>query len=412
MRILIITQWFNPEPAFKGLTFARELKSLGHEVQVLTGFPNYPGGEVYPGYHIRPLLRETMEGISVIRVPLYPSHDKSGLRRMINYISFAFAAATFGLFAVKKVDVAYVYHPPATVGLVALVFKLFRRVPFVYDIQDLWPDTLNTTGMVNSKGLLKMVDKWCRFVYKQASHITVLSPGFKKALVKRGVPQDKIEVIKNWTEEEHIQSLDSYREETSKELGLHGYFNVIFAGTMGQAQALDVVLSAASILEEKLPKVQFVFVGGGVDVPRLKNKAQEMALKNVIFLPRRPVSEIGEVLALAEVLLVHLKDDPLFKITIPSKIQAYMAAGKPILIGVKGDAAALVEEAGAGVACLPEDPQSIAQSVEDLYNLDKEKLKEMGKRGRDFYERELSLKVGVSRFEKVFRKTRKTRGRF
>lgn len=401
MRILILTQWFDPEPTFKGLLFAKELIRLGHEVEVLTGFPNYPGGKIYEGYKIKLFQRESIDGITVFRVPLYPSHDNNAIKRIVNYISFALSASLMGFFLVKRPDVIYVYHPPATIGLPALFLHLLYRVPFVYDIQDLWPDTLAATGMVGNCTALWLVDKWCRFIYSQAAKIVVLSPGFREILVKRGVYGHKIEVIYNWCEDDKIKSTDR-DEAMAHELGMAGQFNVVFAGTMGKAQALDAVLDAASLLRDKLPKIQFVFVGGGIDVNRLKEKAIEQGLRNVCFLTRRPPSEIGNVLSLADVLLVHLRDDPLFRVTIPSKTQAYMAVGRPILMGVRGDAAALVEEAGAGITCTSGDSHSIAGGVEKLFKMPREELERMGSNGKKFYERELSLHIGAQRFEKIF----------
>src|SRR6478735_2159975 len=151
MRILLITQWFDPEPTFKGLLFAKELQRLGHEVEVLTGYPNYPGGRIYDGYRIRPFQRSIVEGVPVTRVALYPSHDSSGARRLLNYGSFAVSAALASLVA-RRPDVAYVYHPPGTIALPALALRVLRGVPFVYDVHDLWPETLSSTGMVSSGG--------------------------------------------------------------------------------------------------------------------------------------------------------------------------------------------------------------------------------------------------------------------
>lgn len=401
MRILFLTQWFDPEPMFKGLAFAKALRERGHEVEILTGFPNYPGGKVYPGYRIRPFLREVMEGIPVIRVPLYPSHDTSSIRRIANYGTFALSAAAIGAAAVKPADVMYVYHPPATVGLPAMLIHGTRRIPFVYDIQDLWPDTLAATGMVNNRFLLGIVDRWCRMVYGTASKIVVLSPGFKKMLISKGVPGEKINVIYNWCDEGQIPKTPK-NESLAKELGFFGRFNVLFAGTMGKAQALEAVLDAAGRIGGRIPEIQFIFVGGGIEVARLQAIAGERRLNNVLFLPRRPVSEIGEVLNLADVLLVHLKDDPLFRITIPSKIQAYLAVGRPILVGVRGDTADLVRVAGAGMDCQPENPESISEAVEMLFRMPRALLDEMGDNGRRYYQKELSLSAGVSRFEEVF----------
>jgi glycosyltransferase involved in cell wall biosynthesis len=401
MRILLVSQWFTPEPFFKGLPFARALMDRGHDVQVLTGFPNYPGGRLYPGYRLRPLQREVMEGIPVIRVPLYPSHDASSVRRAVNYASFALSAACIGPWAAKKADVAYVYHPPATVALPAMALHWMRRVPFVYDVQDLWPDTLGATGMLRHRAILNLVGRWCSLAYRKAARIVVLSPGFRDALVRRGVPGSKIEVIYNWCEEDCIRRAPR-NEALADALGMAGRFNIVFAGTMGKAQALDAVLECAGIVAKRSPKLQFVFVGGGIDVDRLKAIARGKCLSNVLFLARRPVSEIGDLLNLADVLLVHLKDDPLFRITIPSKIQTYLAVGRPILAGVGGDAAALVEKAGAGISCIPERAESIAGAAESMFRMAKGELQAMGENGRRYYWRELSRDAGVTRFEEIF----------
>jgi colanic acid biosynthesis glycosyl transferase WcaI len=398
----MVTQWFAPEPAFKGLPFAKALVGRGHEVQVLTGFPNYPGGKVYPGYRIRLIQRETIEGVSIIRVPLYPSHDLSVVGRILNYFSFAVSATLVGIIAVRKADVMYVYHPPATVSLPAMVISWFRRIPFVYDLEDLWPDTLKATDMVNSRFVLGLVSVWCKITYRFAARIVVLSPGFKETLVHRGVPESKIEVIYNWCEEDKI-TRGQRNQDMDGTLGSPGRFNVVFAGTMGKAQGLDTVLEAAVLLIGKIPNVQFVFVGGGVDTDRLKRIAEAKKLSNVLFLPRRPVSEIGMILAKADVLLVHLKKDPLFTITIPSKIQAYLAAGRPILVGVEGDAAELVKNARAGAAYDPASALSLANAVEEFYGMRSERLEEMRKNGQQFYETELSFSRGLERFERVFR---------
>jgi colanic acid biosynthesis glycosyl transferase WcaI len=400
MRILLITQWFQPEQMYKGVPFVKELVKLGHEVEILTGFPNYPGGKIYKGYKIRFLQRETIEGIPIIRVPLYPSHDRSGWHRFLNYISFAISAAIIGPWVVKKADVAYVYHPPATIGFPAMMIKLLRGIPFAYDIQDLWPDTLAATGMFTNKLGLWLVDIWCRFVYWQARKIIVLSPGFKTTLIDRGVPDDKIKVIYNWADDTTVKPVSKNSVLASK-LGLEGKFNIVFAGNMGKAQALEAVIAAANVLKNEYPNLQFVFVGAGVELDNLKKRAYDAGLKNIFFLPQQPLSEVGAILALADVLLVHLKDKPLFRITIPSKIQAYMAVGRPILVGVRGDATDLVINAKAGFSCIPEDVESIADGVRKFLKMSPQELDQMGENGRKFYQQELALTVGTKKFAEV-----------
>jgi colanic acid biosynthesis glycosyl transferase WcaI len=398
MKILVLTQWFEPEPTFKGLLFARELAARGHEVEVLTGFPNYPGGKIYPGYRVRPWIREQINGIQVLRVALYPSHSSSGFHRALNYVSFALSAAIIGTALIRRPDVVYVYHPPITIGLAAVVIGFFRRVPFVYDIQDLWPDTVAASGMMSNPAALALLRRCCELVYCRARHITVLSRGFKDRLVSRGVPSHKIDVIYNWCDETAVKP----NRGPVTRLGAVDRFCILFAGTMGHAQGLESVLRAAQICRTSSPAAEFLFMGGGVDRHRLEGIAQEMELDNVRFLPRQPMHAMGGVLAGADALLVHLQDDPLFRITIPSKTQAYLAAGKPILMGIRGDAADLVRRACAGIFCEPGHPHSIAEAVGRLVDAGPDRLAEMGRNGAIFYERELSVSVGVDKFDRIF----------
>jgi colanic acid biosynthesis glycosyl transferase WcaI len=402
MRILFIAHHFQPEPNFFfGLPLAKEFVRRGHEVEVLTGLPNYPEGKIYKGYHVRMLQRENLEGIPVIRTPLYPSHDNSGLRRTISYTSFGLSSAVIGPWAVRKADVAYVAQGPMTVGLPACAMRLLRGIPFVLHIQDLWPDSLTSSGMFNSKIGAGIVNAWCNFVYKRAAGIVSSTPGIKRILCQRGVPQDKIDVVYNWCDDSLLAPGKANGIAAVPE-GMAGRFNVVFAGNMGPIQALDAVLNAAAIVAPQQPTIQFVFIGSGVDYDRLKNKATQMGLNNLLFLPRRPISEIGQVLRIADALLVHLKRAPLFEITIPSKVQAYLAAGRPILIAVPGDAAQLVKTANAGLSCEPENAQSIADSVIKLSSSPRHELDRMGRSGRDYYEKELSFPKAVDTLVSIF----------
>lgn len=401
MRILLLSQYYWPETLFKGLLYAKELERQGHTVEVLTGFPNYPEGKVFPGYKVKFLQREVLEGIPVLRVPLYPSHDTSGFSRILNYLSFALAAALIGPWVVKRPDVIYVYHGNATIGLPAWVIGLTRRAPFILDIQDLWPDTITHSGMLPRmlQPMLPLLDAWCRFIYRRSTAIAVLSHGFKATLVSRGVPPGKVHVIFNWCDPVVVQP---YPMDPTEETLLAGKFNVVMAGNMGPLQGLGVVLEAAQSLAEQLPDVQFVLVGGGVERPRLEQRAKELGLTNVLFLPRRPMTQINALLYRADALLVHLKDDPLFAITIPSRIQAYLAVGRPILCGVRGNASELVQEAQAGVSFTPGDRAGLIQAVTEVHALPAQARKAMGERGSRFYQDKLSLPVGTGAFIRLF----------
>lgn len=399
MRILILTQWFDPEPTFKGMLFARKLTQAGHQVEVITGFPNYPGGKLYPGFRQRWFPSEVREGVRIVRCPLYLSHDGSALRRLLNYFSFALSASLYGVFAATKADIIYVYHPPMTVGLAGALIGLFRRIPFVFDVQDLWPDTLRATGMISNARALRVVGAVCNWIYRRAAHVVVLSPGFRRLLGERGVPDAKMSIIYNWCDEQALQNPVI----GSADLGfMDERFNVVFAGNIGRAQALGGVLKAAQLVGKRNEHVQFVIVGGGLEVNAMSALAQELHLTNVRFVPQMPMSEVGAVLGRAGALLVHLRKDPLFAITIPSKTQAYMGVGKPIIMAVEGDAAALVTRAQAGVIATPEDPESIADAVLVLAGMPEAQRIALGNNAKSFYGNELSLAVGVARFIAVF----------
>ncbi len=405
MRILLLMQWFDPEPQIKGLAFAKKLRDLGNDVEVLTGFPNYPGGIIYPGYSIKFFQVEMMEGIRVMRVPLYPSHDASAFRRILNYVSFGIASFLAGLLVVSRKDVIYACGPPVTVGVGAALISLVRRIPFVYDIQDLWPDSLGATGMFNNSFGSKIVGNICKWVYSRATHITVQSPGVSDRLIARGVPAQKVTVIFNWCDEASIVTGLTKRNKLSRSNQNaipSSTFDVLFAGNMGKAQDMDTVLETGRLLQIENPVIRLLLLGGGIEVPRLQKSVKDQNITNVTFLPRVPMAEAGTLLARADVLLVHLKDDPLFKITIPAKTQAYLAVGKAVVMAVAGDASRLVLESNAGVCAQPSNARSIADAIQKLAALPPSELKKMGENGRAFYWANMSLDVGARRFLAIF----------
>jgi glycosyltransferase involved in cell wall biosynthesis len=393
LKILILTQWFEPEPCAKGLAFAKALRDQGHSVEVLTGFPNYPGGKLYPGYPLKPVRVDTIDGLRVVRAPLYPSHDSSALRRIFNYASFAASALVVGLFKTRRPDVIYIYHLPVTSGVAGALMAKLRRVPFVFDVQDLWPDTLRATGMMQNPRALALVERICQAVYRRAARIVTVSSGIRDTLVARGVAADKIDVVHNWCDEEAIQAGTA----APTPAVMAGRFNIVFAGTMGKAQALEAVLQAARQVAPLRPEIQFVFIGSGVELDRLKALKAELALTNVVFVPRVPSNEVGAYLKAADALLVHLRDDPLFEITIPSKTQAYLAVGKPILLAVRGDAADIIREGNCGVVAEPENPTDIAAAACKLFDMGEAGRAELAANASHHYVTNFSLAIGARR---------------
>ncbi|MBX3013399.1 MAG: glycosyltransferase family 4 protein, partial [Caldilineaceae bacterium] len=310
---------------------------------------------------------------------LYPDHSQSKLLRMLNYLSFAFSSMLLGFWLISPPNVMFVYHPPLTVGLPAIFLSRLWRIPFVYQIQDMWPETLEATGMLNNKTILKWIAQFSQWVYAYAASICIISPGFRTNLLTKGVTAEKLHVISNWVDTAVYYPVPPDPTK-AQSLAMANRFNIMFAGNIGKAQGLQTVVEAAVMLGD-LPRVQFVIVGDGIALSSLQALAKKHNLQNIKFIGRYPVSEMPLLYALADVLLVHLRDEPLFRITIPHKIFAYMASGKPILAAVEGDVSDLILRAGAGLACPPEDAKILAETIRLLYSMPEEDRQKMGRNG-------------------------------
>lgn len=380
MKVLYLTQYYTPEAVFVVPELAQSLQSLGHDVTVLTGFPNYPSGKLYPGYYLKHWQKENVDGIPVIRIPLYPNHSKVALKRALNFISFTATATLLGPLLTPRSDVIYVTYPPVTLGLPAWLLSRFQHVPFVSEIQDMWPENLRSTGYVNNEKILGLIDRFAKWSYRRAAAIRVISPGFRDNLLEKGVPSNKIRVIPNSIDTDFYRPIKP-DPVLAQQLGLTDRFNIMYAGTHGSAQDLRSVVEAASLLRDA-SRIQFVFVGTGTEILSLQELVQSRKLENVKFLGRYSVDVMADLYALADVLLLHLLDDPLYSITIPSKTQAYLASGKPVLAAVNGDAADLVKSASAGLTCPPSNPRELADTVLQFYKMSAADRYTMGQNGR------------------------------
>jgi len=341
--------------------------------------------------------------VPILRVALYPSHDRSALRRALNYASFALSAMLIGIPLAGEADVVYVLNLP-TVAFAALVRKIIRKTPYILNIPDIWPESVLESGMV-SRGQVKKILAYSlsllnSLTYKHAAAITVISPGFKRMLVERGVPESKVHVIYNWIDEDLFRPVPR-DDRLAKQLGFEGRFNIVYAGNLGALQGLDAVIRAAVRIQGG-PPVQVVFVGTGQMESELKTLATQLRANNVLFLGRRDLLEMPAIYALADVLLVHLKDLPFLGSTIPSKTQVSLAVGRPVIMAVRGDAADIVRKAGAGIVCEPEDEAALAQAMLRLATMDKGELEAMGANGRSYYLKEMALAVGAERLVKLF----------
>ena len=399
LRVGMITQWFDPEggsAAVPGIV-ARSLQKQGIHVEVLTGFPNYPNGKIFPGYRQRLHSTEMIDGISVHRTPVIPNHGSRPLRRALSYVSFASSSSALGLPRLRNLDVLLVYSTPVTVGLGPTFQRYFSKTPIVTFIQDLWPDTLTSVGITgdgraNSSvaSFAALVSNW---IYRRSDSLAVISPGMKHRLVQRGHPAGKIHVIPNWLPEEAVAAPNSNDNSSRPRNEVDKRFVLTYAGNLGEAQGVRVILEAAYLLKDR-DDIHFQIVGAGLLEAELKSRARQLRLVNITFLGRRPNADIPPLIANSDAQLITLSDTDLFAITTPSKVQYSLAFGRPIIAAVRGDAERVLSDSGAALCGEPENAEQMVRNIKKLVSQSGECLQMMGASGRRFFEQHFNEDVG------------------
>ncbi len=378
-------------------------------MDVLTGIPNYPDGVVAQGYRATRYRREISRGFPVRRAPLFPSHDGSPIRRMVNYLSWATAASLPAALA-DKTDVNLVYASPATATIPAMLARLVRRTPYVMVVQDIWPDSVTRGGFLPPSRALSIIERvlnvFMRAAYAQASAVVVISPGAIALLADRGVPREKLHLSYNWVDEDVFHPSERNPQVRSQLGRGTDEFVVLYAGNLGRAQGLDTAIRA---LEFAPASVTLAIAGDGVEQDELRRLAEDIAPRRVRFLGRRPLAEMSALSAASDAQLVILRDLPLYRTTMPSKVQAILASGSPVLCAVAGDAATVVAEAGAGVAVAPEDPRALGEAMGHLQELSAAERAELGRSGRAYYELEMTEAVGVGRLDRLLFRAARSR---
>lgn len=408
LRIGLISQWYAPETGAAAVptVLARQLAARSHDVTVLTGLPNYPMGELHPGYKMRLVTDEVGDGGERIRrVALYPSHDRSQWRRSLNYGSFAVSASLVGLGALRGVDAFWVYNSPATVGLPTALAGALWRAPHLLHVMDLWPDTIRFSGMSTDRSyraLEALLGHWCQTTYRRASAIACISPGAVDVLVERGVRPDKLHYIPVWADEATYYPRPADAALVS-ELGTGDGFTLLYAGNLGQAQGLDVLLEACARVGD-LSGFRCLIAGSGTAEGELRHRASVLGLGNVSFLGRWPASDMGRLIAVADACLVSLNDDPLSAITMPSKLPAILACGRSVLACAGGDVAQLVDSSGAGWTAKPGSVDDLEAAIRQANSESRQCLDERGRRARGLYEDHFALAHGIDAIEGLLEK--------
>ncbi|HEY1800273.1 MAG TPA: glycosyltransferase family 4 protein [Terriglobales bacterium] len=397
MKILYISQYFPPEigaPAARASELARHWTQEGHEVTVLTGFPNHPNGIVPPEYKSvlrRLLAKEKFAGGSVVRSWLLPFPNRKPYERILNYSSFFMSAAITGVFLARP-EVVVATSPQILVALAGWWIARCKRVPFVFEVRDLWPESLTAVGMGKEGSLLyRTLAKIAGFLYRHSDHIVVVTPAFKDHLVRNwNVPAEKISIVQNGVETE-LFSPRNADPLLRSQLGAEGKFLVSYIGTIGMAHGLDTLIEAAAKLQIQAPHVEFLLVGEGADRERICALANSRGLTNLHFAGLQPRERIPAYIAVSDACLVLLKKADVFETVIPTKMLEFMSGGRPVVLGLEGQARKIVENAAAGIWIRPESAEELVKAIIHLEN-NRGLAKQLGANGRNYVLQHLSRK--------------------
>jgi len=410
MKILYVSQYFPPEmgaPAARAGELSKHWAASGHEVTVLTGFPNHPTGVVPPEYRDkfrRLVAREQIDGVNVVRTWLFPFPNRKAHERMLNYSSFCASAASTGLF-LSRPDAVIATSPQLLVALSGWWLARWKRVPFVFEVRDLWPESLAAVGMGEADSLLhRSLAKLAGFLYRHADRIVVVTPAFEDYLVEHwNVPREKISVVENGVETK-LFAPELFTGETAtglrRDLGAEGKFVVSYIGTMGMAHGLETIIAAASHLRDSNPEIVFLMLGEGAEKERIVTLARERGLNNVRFIDQQPREKIPAYICASDVCLVLLKKTDLFKTVIPTKMLEFMSCARPVILGVDGQARAILEEARGGLVIEPENSDALVNAIRDLAG-NRAVARELGQNGRKHILRKFSRHQTAEKYIRV-----------
>ncbi len=371
MKILYVSQYFPPEmgaPAARASELARHWSQTGHEVTILTGFPNHPTGRVHKDYRRKLyylIARERFEQAEVVRTWLLPFPNRKPYERILNYSSFCASAAMTGMFLARP-DVIIATSPQLLAAVSGWWLSRVKRVPFVFEVRDLWPESLAAVGVGSpNSALVRSLTSIAGFLYRNSEHIVVVTPAFRDFLIENWkLPPAKISVVENGVETDLFRPRDG--EQLRSELGIQNRFVVSYIGTIGMAHGLETLIEAAAELQKKLPEAVFMFVGEGSEKERIRKLADSRALSNVRFIGEQPRDRIPEYISASDACIVSLKKDELFKTVIPTKMLEFMSCARPVILTVDGQAREIIESAKAGIYAEPGNSTALAEAIAQL----------------------------------------------
>lgn len=402
MRILIVTHYFFPEN-FKVNDIAFDFKQKGHEVTVLTGKPNYPYGKFYKGYSFFNKSAEDINGVKVYRSPLFPRLNGTGKYLALNYLSFLFFSFFTIHFRIKgNFDVVFSHHPsPLTSALPAIWCAKKFKAPYVSWVLDLWPDSVSANSKIKGGFIYNSLKKVVNYIYKKTDTILVSSKMFKSAIINDfDVNASKIEYFPNWAEDVFTQKFKNAEDNIKLPSG----FNIMFAGNLGESQGFEAVINAAMLTKQH--NINWILVGDGRKSDWIKQKRKEERLDKVHMLGRHELKKMPSFFQKANAMLVSLKDEPTFALTVPAKVQAYMASKKIILGMLNGEGKDLINESNCGIAVNAGDFKALAANAIKISNFQQEKIKSMENNAFDYYQNNFSKEILFDKLEKILKSTK------
>ena len=401
MNILIVTPHFHPEN-FRINDFALEFQKRGHKITVLTGIPDYPGGKFFDGYGIFKKSREKFNGVKIYRAPLIPRGSGSNIRLALNYITFVIGAIFTSFFIIRnKLDIIFVFEPsPITVGLPAIFIKKIKKIPICFWVLDLWPESVVSARNIKFRIIPRLLNPIVKFIYKHSDKILVSSRGFIRSIEEKGISRKKIQFFPQWAEPlfKPVRTKNNLLGKIPKES-----FKIMFAGNIGEAQDFPSVLKAAKSLKNN-KNIQWLILGGGRKAGWVKDKIIEYGLENCFhMLGSFPIEKMPEFYTTADAMLFSLKDEYIFSITIPAKVQSYLACGKPILAMINGESSKLINDAGAGLTCSAEDSVGLSNNILKMSKISSNEIKKMGENSINYYKKYFDRQMLFKKAENIFK---------
>lgn len=396
MKILVVTQYFWPEE-FRINDICKGLVEKGHEVEVLTGLPNYPEGKLYDGYSIFKRGPKEYENIKIRRTPMVPRGKNSSIMLALNYLSFMICGSIKIIpMMFKKYDRIFVFQvSPITTAIPAIIMAKIKNIPSYIYIQDLWPQTFYSIVNIENQKIKNILKKFCNKIYDSFDKLLIASSGYKDILVKEGISDTKFEYFPQWAEDfySNVKSKDIIREN----------FKVTFAGNIGKAQSVDTIIKAANLAKEH-KNIKWEIIGDGSEFDNIKKLVKEYSLENTVeLLGRKPAIDMPKYFSNTDGLIVTLKNEDILKVTLPAKVQSYMAAGKPIIASVTGEGNNVIKKSNCGLAGEAEDYKSLYDNVIKLYNMSEVERNTLGMNGKEYFNKNFTREILMNQLEEIMK---------